>query len=137
METGIKVGDCMEKSLVTVPDSANAAEAASKMASAKVSSLMVTDDAGKISAIVTETDLVRKALAQGRADITVKEMASTQLVTIPADADMAEAATLMGKRNVKKLVVTIDGKISGIISHTDIIHIAPSLYELTTKGKSA
>ncbi|OIO25504.1 hypothetical protein AUJ14_04005 [Candidatus Micrarchaeota archaeon CG1_02_55_22] len=137
METGIKVGDCMEKSLVTVPDSANAAEAASKMASAKVSSLMVTDDTGKISAIVTETDLVRKALALGRTDTAVKEMASTQLVTIPADADMAEAAVLMGRRNVKKLVVTIDGKISGIISHTDIIRIAPSLYELTAKGKSA
>lgn len=137
METGIKVGDCMEAVLVTIQDSATIVEAAAKMSSAKVSSLMITDARGQVSGIVTETDLVRKALATGNVAQPVGKIASTSLVKIDAGADVAEAAKLMGQRKIKKLLVTEDGKISGIISQSDIIRITPSLYELIASGKSS
>ena len=49
METGIKVGDVMKTSLVTISEDASIHEAAKKMSEKKLSSLLVTQNAsGKI-----------------------------------------------------------------------------------------
>ncbi len=128
METGIKVGDCMRTSLVNVPDSTPVVIAAKKMAESGVGSLLVLNSKG-IYGIITEKDLVVKVLATGKINTTVKEICTKTLITIPVTEDISLAAKLMGEKNIKRLVVTSQGKIVGIVSQKDLISIAPSLYD--------
>ncbi|MFQ5405917.1 MAG: cyclic nucleotide-binding/CBS domain-containing protein [Candidatus Micrarchaeia archaeon] len=130
METGIKVGDCMTTKLVTISGKASIIDAARKMNECDVGSLLVTDSKQKIYAIATESDLVRKALSTGNLNHEIKDVASFPLLTVPATSDVSQAAKLMGKKSIKRLIVVSAGKIAGIISSKDIVRISPSLYDL-------
>ncbi len=133
METGIKVGDCMKTSLVTVSGSATIISAAKKMAESGVSSLLVTNQRG-IYGIVTERDLVVKALANNNTSFLVRDICTKTLITIPMEEDISVAARLMGQRNVKRLVVMHGTKIVGIVSQKDLISISPSLYDFISEA---
>ncbi len=130
MQTGIKVGDCMKTTLVTIGADASVYEAAGKMKREDVGCLLVREGDGALSAIVTDADIVRKCVAERRMDARVGEIASKPLITISPQADLSEAAALMGKKGVKRLVTAADGEIKGIVSQTDIVRISPSLYDL-------
>ncbi len=135
METGIKVADCMRTSLVTVLDSTPVVIAAKKMAESGVGSLLVTNSQKGIYGIITERDLVVKVLALNKVNTTVKEICTKTLITIPVTDDISTAAKLMGEKNVKRLVVTSQGKIVGLVSQKDLISIAPSLYDYIVEEK--
>jgi len=137
METGIKVGDCMKTSLVTIDENASVYEAAELMTRKSVGSLLVKRTKGKIYALVTDADLVRKCVAKRKMGLKVKDVASKPLVTIPPTADLSEAARVMGLKRIKRLVVVKDGRVSGIISETDIVQISPSLYDLIVERDRA
>jgi len=131
MDTGIKVGDCMRSELETIPDSASIFEAAEQMTRRDVGCLVVTNERDKIYALITDEDLVRKVLAKKKLDSTVKDVASKPLIGLPPSADLTEAAKLMGKKRVKRLVVFNPGHdVVGIISARDIVDLSPSLYDL-------
>lgn len=130
METGVKVGDCMTTSLVTIKDTASVREAARKMKQSSVGSILLTNDAGKIYGILTADDIVQKAVAADKTGAPVKEFASSPLLSVRPDADLSEAARKMGERNVKRLVVESGGKVTGIVSVRDIVKLSPSLYTL-------
>ncbi len=131
METGIKVGDCMSTSLITISDADDVFKAANIMKEHDVGSLLVTNSKNQIHAIVTDTDIVHKAVAQKKLDVRVKDVASKPLVGVSPETDLRDAAKLMGEKNLKRLVVFKDRKqIVGIISERDIVRISPSLYDL-------
>lgn len=129
MDTGIRVGDCIKSRLVTIDAGASVFEAARSMSAGKVGSLLVVKN-GRISGIVTKTDLVRKCLALKKLNGPIERVASKPLLRVQADADLAEAARKMGSKDVKRLVVVKGGKIIGLISASDIVRISPSLYDL-------
>jgi signal-transduction protein with cAMP-binding, CBS, and nucleotidyltransferase domain len=130
MRTGIKVGDCMKTTLVAIGAGASIYEAAELMKRERVGSLLVEDGNGDLSSIVTDTDIVDKCVATRNMDVTVGSIANSPLVAIDFEADLSEAATLMGKKGVKRIVVTKDGRPAGMVSMTDIISLSPSSYEL-------
>ncbi len=130
MDTGIKVGDCMRSELVTISENASIYEAAEKMTRQDVGCLVVTDVRDKIYALITDEDLVRKVLAKKRLDAKVADVASKPLIGLPPDADLSEAAKLMGKKRVKRLVVFSGRDVVGLISARDIVNLSPSLYDL-------
>lgn len=72
--------------------------------------------------IVTETDLVRKVVAQGRdaAQTTVSEVMASPLITIAPDRPMLEASHLMEKHRIRHLAVSNGKDILGLISVRDL-----------------
>lgn len=123
----------MKTSLVTISAEKSIYDAARVMKEKNVGSVLVKKN-GVVCAIVTEKDLVRKALALKKLDLTVGDVASKPLITIKSVSDLSQAAALMGKKKVKRLLVTRDGQaIVGIVSSTDIIRISPSLYDLISE----
>jgi len=127
----------MKTSLVTVGEDVLVSDAAALMRDKKVGSLLVKDASNKIYGIVSERDLVVKALAAKKFEAKIKEVASKPLVSISAEADLSDAARLMGDNDVKRLVVTSDKKIVGILSQKDVIRISPSLYDLIAEKANA
>ena len=135
MDTGIKVGDCMKTPLITISENASVYDAAKKMADHGIGSLLVEKNKS-VKAIVTDYDLVEKALAKKKTDMKIGQLASKPLVTISPEKDLSEAARKMGDSKIRHLVVMQGGKAVGMISSTDIIRISPSLYDLIAQKQA-
>lgn len=137
MDTGIKVGDCMRTQLVTLSDSATAFDAAEAMLKNNVGSLLVVDAKDKPYALLTDEDLVRKVLAKRKTDARVKDVCSKPLIGVTPDADIREAARMMGEKRIKRLVVFKGKEVVGVISARDIVDLSPSLYDLIAERERA
>ncbi|MBU1199508.1 MAG: CBS domain-containing protein [Nanoarchaeota archaeon] len=131
MKTGYKVGDAMTINPITVTADISLKECAEIMDKKHVGSLLVKDD-GKISGIITEQDMVRKAMAKllDPAKTTVKEIMETELMTIAPDKDIFDALTKMRDYNIRHLPVIEKGKFVGFLTIKDILKIQPQLFEL-------
>jgi CBS domain-containing protein len=72
---------------------------------------------------LTDRDIAIRVVAEGRdpQSTTVREVASTDLVTIDPDQDLDEALRLMAKNQVRRLpVVEEDGKLAGVVAQADV-----------------
>ncbi len=139
VDVELRVKDLMTKDFVSIDSEATVKDAASKMAQQEIGSLIVTEQ-GRPVGIVTETDLLSRVLAAGKsAEATRVEMImSKPLICGDPDMDATEAARYMVSRNIKKLPITKDGHLVGIMTFTDLCAIEPDLARITeeeTRGK--
>lgn len=116
-----KVSDVMTENPETVEPSDSATEAAKKMKEADTGALLVTDD-DELKGIVTDRDIVVKAVAEGKDpdDVDVDDICSTDPKTIEPDADVRDAVKKMRDADVRRLPVVDDGKPVGIVSLGDL-----------------
>jgi CBS domain-containing protein len=93
--------------------------------------LMVSDDVGalpilageQLAGVITDRDIVVRAVAKGidPCSVSVREVASSEVVTVHADDDLSNAVDLMASRQVRRLpVVDDDNKLVGILSQADV-----------------
>jgi CBS domain-containing protein len=97
-------------------------DAADMMRSARVGALLVSSS-GSFVGVVSERDLVRKAMARG-ADPTqerVRAVMSSPIISIEYDRSAHEASDLMAEKGIRHLVVTQEGTIVGMISVRDLL----------------
>jgi len=122
-----KVKEVMEKAVMAVDLNTNARDCSRAMARRGVSSTVVTQ-AGAAIGIVTERDLVSKVLADAvdPTKVLARDIMSTPLITVAADASITEAAALMEQYKIRRLVVMDNaGAMAGIITTGDIArHLA-------------
>ena len=97
-------------------------EAARRMRDKRIGSLLIHSGENKIG-IISETDFVRKAIAEGLdTDTTrVESIMSQPIITIDIDKTAKEANDLMATKGIRHLAVTDKGKIVGIISVRDLV----------------
>ena len=72
---------------------------------------------------LTDRDIAVRVVAEGRdpESTTVREVASTDLVTIDPDQNLDEALRLMAQKQVRRLpVVEEDGRLIGVVAQADI-----------------
>ena len=122
METAIPVRDVMTRPVITADADIDVLTAAKRMALANVGCLIVISGEKPIG-ILTERDLVKKIVAKA-ADpqaVNVGEVMSSPLVTISPEASLRDAASLMLKSGVKRLPVTSNERLEGIITDTDLV----------------
>jgi CBS domain-containing protein len=95
-------------------------EAAKEMREAGITSIIVTKD-GAICGIVTDRDIVLRAVAQGKGPETqLADVCTRFIVTLSPDTEIDEAARLMRDRAVRRLPVEEDGRPVGIVSLVDL-----------------
>ena len=78
---------------------------------------------------VTDRDIVTRVIAEGRDpnSTSVRDIASTDLVTIDPQQELAEALQLMAQHQVRRLpVVEEGGKLVGVVAQADVAEHAPS-----------
>lgn len=117
-------------------------EAAELMARRHVSALPVLDPAGRVSGVVSESDLLRKEEYQDhpgaprlgwrwRHELRSKATADTvrgamtfPAVTVAPDISVVEAARVIDRHHVKRLpVIGPDGRLAGIVSRADLLRV--------------
>jgi CBS domain-containing protein len=72
---------------------------------------------------LTDRDIVVRVVAEGKdpQSVTVREIASTDLVTVDPQQDLDEALQLMASKQVRRLpVVEQDGRLVGVLAQADI-----------------
>jgi CBS domain-containing protein len=77
----------------------------------------------KLIGTVTDRDIAVRVVAEGKdpEQTTVREVASTNLVTIDPQQDLEEALRLMAKHQVRRLpVVEEDGRLVGVVAQADV-----------------
>lgn len=107
--------------VTAVAPSVSVREAATKMADADVSSLIV-QEGEKMLGIVTERDLVRRVLIEGRdpKDTQIGEVMSSPVKTCSPSDDAAACADLLAAEHIRHLAVVDDGNLAGVISLRDV-----------------
>ncbi len=93
------------------------------MASAKIGCLVVIDQKGALAGVFTERDIANRVLARGLdpARTTVREVMSSEVVSVRAGTSMERAEKLMNLHQIRHLPVTAAGRTVGMISSRDII----------------
>jgi CBS domain-containing protein len=86
--------------------------------------------------IVTERDLVEKIVSQAAdpSKVTVGDIMTAPLATIDASGSLIDAARKMIEKQVKRLVVTDQDKIIGIVSQTDLVQSMTDFQKLAKMG---
>lgn len=130
MGSNIKVGEIMVKNVITIEKGKGIKDAAMLMAHHNIGSVVVVEGKKAIG-ILTERDIVRKAVKEGDIEKKVEDIMSTPIIVIKPDNSIEEAAKAMKENKVKRLVVIDDEEnLVGIIAEDDIIKILPSLVDL-------
>ena len=128
----ILVRDVMTKEPRVVRRDTNMQEVVATMNKFDISSVVVVEQKRPVG-IVTHKDIISK-LVQARIPpdaVTAREVMTTPLVTINEEASIEEAASLMAKKRIKKLVVTRNSnEIAGIITSSDLVREAPTYTKL-------
>ena len=96
-------------------------EVATLMRDGDMGSLPVTEN-GKLIGIVTDRDIVVRAVAEGKDFQTkVGDVMTTEVFSVKADDYVFEAIRLMGDRQVRRVpVINENGELAGIIAMADV-----------------
>jgi len=114
------VKDVMKKDVIELDTSVSIQDAASKMINEKIGCVIVTDKEKHIG-ILTEKDFIKIA-SEGRPLFTsISEVMSSPLITINHNEPISAAAERMTSKKIRKLAVTENGKVIGIITSTDLV----------------
>ena len=97
-------------------------EAAAMMRDTRVGAILVAEH-GIFIGIISETDLVRKALAGqlNAAQAKVRAIMSSPVITLEQDRSAHDASDLMAEKGIRHLAVTEDGRIVGIVTVRDLL----------------
>jgi CBS domain-containing protein len=113
--------DIMTQRPVTVQTTDTVIAAARSMRDGNIGDVVVLEE-NRIQGILTDRDIVIRALAEGRDPVrtTVGEICSRELTTLsPADA-IADAVKIMRDKAIRRLPVVEEGRPVGIVSLGDL-----------------
>lgn len=118
----MKLQDIMTSSLVKIHPDTTVDVAARALAHHNIGALPVCAEDGRLCGLVTDRDLVTRCVASGRAPekTKVREVMTASLVCGEPGMDVGAAAHLMGRKQVRRLPVTKNGKLCGMVSLGDI-----------------
>ena len=136
----LRCREIMTKNVTTAASSSSLREVAALMRDGDMGAVPIVDD-GKLIGIVTDRDIVIRAVAEGKDASTPIEMAmTTELFSVGPDDFVFEAVRLMGDKQVRRIpVVGEGGELAGIISMADValetedeLEIAETLEEISS-----
>jgi CBS domain-containing protein len=115
------VREAMVTSPVTIEPSAQVFEAARLMRDKQIGSVIVVEN-GKVLGIATERDLIRRVMATNRdpKKVKISEVMTAPVISISPNEDVIEAAQLMSKKGVRRLVVVDKEMLIGVITTNDL-----------------
>ena len=103
-----------------------ATQAAKSMVSWNIAAVVVVDDAENLIGIVTERDMTRKIVAEGKnpETTTLGDIMTPNPDTLKPDDTAGDALELMRSRRYRHLPVCEDGKVVGMVSIRDLYEVA-------------
>jgi len=118
---GKHIRDVMTPGPETIQADQPVAQAAKLMKDADAGMIPVMEN-GHLLGTVTDRDIAIRIVAEGRdpQSTPVRDIASTDVVTIEPDRDLAEALQLMARHQVRRLPVVEGGRLVGVLAQADV-----------------
>ena len=118
----MKVRDIMTKRVIGVGPEESVEVAARTLTQHNIGALPVLSSDGKLCGMVTDRDLVIRCVATGRSasEMKVRQVMTGQVTAAQPDMDVGVAAHLMGRCQIRRLPVTENGKLCGMLSLGDM-----------------
>lgn len=118
----MKVKELMSSPAVSIGSGETVDTAARTLTHYNIGALPVCGSDGSLQGMVTDRDLVIRCVAANRSPekTTVGQIMSGQVQCATPDMDVAVAAHLMGRLQVRRLPVTENGKLCGMLALGDL-----------------
>ena len=117
----ILVKDVMTKAIISVNNETTVFQVAKMMEQSGIGAVLVKKN-GHLSGIITDRDYATKIVAHNlSSDTPVEQIMSSPLITINFDESISAAAERMTSKKIRKLAVTDNGNIIGLITSTDLV----------------
>jgi CBS domain-containing protein len=116
----LRIADIMSEAIVSASPDETVLSVARTMTEHNISCIVVTTAEGAVG-ILTERDVLR-GVANGDDLLTavVAEKMSSPVISVPPDLPALEASSLMESKGIKRLAVTRDQHLVGVVTQTDI-----------------
>ena len=129
---GLRVADLMTPDPVAVAPEADLREASDLMDSRQVRHLPVVDKAGHVTGLLSQRDLVRRAMASTEdllltvqedilRSVRVRDVMTAEVECVEPDSDAAIAGQIMLDNKYGCLPVTEDERLIGILTEADFV----------------
>ena len=119
--SSILVKDIMAKTLISVNPTTTALQIAKMMEQGGIGAVLVKENEHLVG-IITDRDFATKIAANNLPfDTPVKKIMSSPLITINYDESISAAAERMSSKKIRKLAVSDNGTIVGLITSTDLV----------------
>ena len=116
-----QIRDIMEKNVITIENDKTAQEAAEIIAEKDISFLVVIND-GIPEGVLSESDFVRKIAAADKksSEVKVSDIMSYKFRSVDPTTTIEDAVQKMLNKNIRRLLVTDNEKLVGVITQTDL-----------------
>jgi len=120
--SSILVKDIMAKALISVNPATTALQIAKMMEQGGIGAVLVKENENLVG-IITDRDFATKIAANNLPfDTPVEKIMSSPLITINHDEPISAAAEMMSSKKIRKLAVSENDKIVGLITSTDLVN---------------
>ncbi|MBI4176935.1 MAG: CBS domain-containing protein [Candidatus Aenigmarchaeota archaeon] len=134
MQAQPKVKDAMTRRIATINENAAVQAAAELMKKRRVGSLIVVRSKNPVG-IVTESDIIKKVVSRdlSAANVAVKEIMTAPLKHLDPEENLNEAVKKMTAAKIRRMPVVSKGEVVGILTHTDIVRVSPSMIDILSE----
>ncbi|MGB2807954.1 MAG: sigma 54-interacting transcriptional regulator [Sedimentisphaerales bacterium] len=125
------VVEIMSPDVAAILCKASVAEAAEVMTSRHISCIVILEE-DEVVGVLTERDLLKRVVGQEKnpADVKLEEVMSSPVICVPPDCPVFTAGRIMENIDIRRLVVTEDKHLCGIVTQTDIFRAVRHKLEL-------
>ncbi|UCC34019.1 MAG: CBS domain-containing protein [Candidatus Bathyarchaeota archaeon] len=124
----VLVRDVMSKDVKVVRPDTLVKEVVATMNKFDIGSIVVVQ-AGRPVGIITERDMLRRIVEPCLAPeaLRAREVMTSPVISIQATSSIDEAAKIMARKRIKRLLVMDSEKLVGILTFTDIVTQMPNM----------
>lgn len=118
----MQISEVMTRRVISVRQSETADTAARLLSRNNIGAMPVCDDSGRVVGMVTDRDLVTRCMAAGLApgETPVAQIMTSGVMTAQEGESAGEVSARMGMQQVRRVPVTRDGVLTGIVSLADL-----------------
>lgn len=116
----MKVKELMTNSVTWVRPNTSVSEIAKHMKQENIGSLPVCNDSGEPLGIITDRDMVLRAMTEPGKEKTANDIMSKNLVFANPEMNTHEASLLLARNQVRRLPVVENTKLVGMLAMADI-----------------
>ena len=129
------VKDIMAVNVVTMPPDASVLQVSKSMAKMDIGSVIITDK-GRPVGIITESDIVRRVIAEEKdtTTTTAADIMSSPIIHVEPGTGLTDAMRIMAKSNIRRIAVLKNNSLAGIITSRDILRWSPELIDILVES---
>ena len=118
----MKVKECMCENVCTCAPDATVSEAAKKMCDHHIGCIPVCDNNNCVVGILTDRDIILRSVACGKDSNSTKisDIMTCNAICCDCNNEITKASNLMGEYQIRRIPVTENGKLVGILTLGDM-----------------